>query len=221
MNNFKTVIVIRHGELENPKRIAYNRDTVMEKEDIIHLSGYGKEQYKLLGQLIKKQFKIVKILYSPETRAKESVEALNEVLELNKYSVKEDAGLDEIYAPAGYKERLSLDEWNKVSGNAYDKVKWAKYNHEMPLSIINRFEITFNKLVNELKPEETGILISHGDPIAWWIYYKVNNLIPEYTRLKDFIYLKKGEALVIKVGSNNKWAGYYILADKSLKEGTD
>ena len=44
----KRILVIRHGELENPRGIVYNRDSVM-GEEIIHLSEKGREHVPVLS----------------------------------------------------------------------------------------------------------------------------------------------------------------------------
>ena len=75
---YKYIIFVRHGEPNNPKHIVYNLDEVMRKEDIIHLTVYGKKQLKALGRVIKKKgFNVVKILHSNQTRVIESSKALN------------------------------------------------------------------------------------------------------------------------------------------------
>ena len=201
---YKFIIVIRHGELDNPKRIVYNRDEVMKKEEIIHLSDYGKEQMRLLGELIKKRkFRVAKIFHSPETRVRESTHELNKILRVIDVAVKKE--LDEVYGPGGYIEGINIDQWeNDMRGDAYDESRWGKYHHEKPEEIIKRMEKIFWEIERSLKIGETGILVSHGDPIAWWINYK----------LRSLFYPKKGEAIVVIVDSQGKIFSHYILNEK-------
>ena len=54
MNN-KYIILVRHGEPDNPKKIVYSLDEVMGKGNEIHITEYGKRQLKALGKVIKKR----------------------------------------------------------------------------------------------------------------------------------------------------------------------
>lgn len=73
------ILIIRHGELENPRGIVYNRDSVMRPEDIIHLSEKGCAQFPKLAVEIRRQNKMPTILWNnPETRAQESAEILQD-----------------------------------------------------------------------------------------------------------------------------------------------
>lgn len=60
--------------------------------------------------------------------------------------------------------------------------------------------------VAKLKPHEIGLLVSHGDPIAWLL----NTLDPEQTEkptsenLRYLHYPAKGDAAIITVDETNK-----------------
>jgi broad specificity phosphatase PhoE len=57
----KFILIVRHGELDNPENIVYNRDSVMKIP--IHLSALGKRHMLEIGQLIKsKDFNLTKYL---------------------------------------------------------------------------------------------------------------------------------------------------------------
>ena len=216
----KFVIVARHGELYNPNNILYNRDRVMKAEDIIHLSDYGKEQMRILGQLIsKRKFRVSSIDHSPSTRAVESKDELNKALGVEADKMHELDDLDDVYAPGGYLIGMKLDEFVKQGGNAYEPILWAKYNHEGIPSVAKRLERVFWQMAKSLKVGETGVIVSHGDPIAIWIQNLITGQVPLAENLRKGVYPNKGEAIVAIIDPQGNFFTHYILTDPSLKEG--
>ncbi len=209
----KFIIILRHGLLSNSKNITYNRDEVMKKEDIIHLSKEGKKQVELVGMTFKnKKFNIKELWYSPQTRTSESAYELNKILKLPKFALKKEYGLNEVYAPGPYLEKIPHDYWIKVLvGNAYDEKRWLKYRHEKPSDVIRRIDKTFWRMAKVLRGGETGILISHGDPMAWWINYQISGKTPDPQKLRSLIYPKKGQAIVCTISFDNKFIKYNLL----------
>lgn len=172
---------------------------------------------KRLGDaLTQKSFKIVKILHSPEMRTSESAQILNSNLRVREVTSNKD--LDDTYAPGGYREKMSMDEFQKIGGNAYDR-RWNKYHHEKPQVIIKRIEHVFQNTVRRLKSGETAVFLSHGDPIAWWINWKTSGKIPSPKRLRKLIYPNKGEALVLTINAQANIDKCDILDDPSLIKG--
>lgn len=215
---YKYIILVRHGEPDNPKNIVYNLDEVMEKEDMIHITDYGKRQLKALGKVIKKEnFKVVKIRYSNQTRAVESTLALNEILKVK--NIKKESKLKDVFAPGVYLEGLTMHQWKDQKGNAYDKVRWRKYNHEKPQRIIQRIDEVFWESVKNLEVDQTAVLISHGDPIAWWINHQVVGKIPNPKQLRDLIYPNQGQGIVVVLNSKNEIVKHYLLKDPNLLKG--
>lgn len=214
----KFVIVARHGELDNPKNIVYNLDQVMDPADIIHITEYGKEQMRSLGKVIKKRkFRVKSLHFSNQTRAKESASALNEILGIQ--NSQEDETIRDVYAPGPYHKRLKMDDFQKMGGDAHNPELWKQYHHESPEAVINRFNNSFWTMVEELEAGETGIMVSHGDPIAWWINTQVSEKIPKPKELRNLIYPNKGEAIVVVINPQGKFFTYYFLTDPSLKKG--
>jgi len=201
---------VRHGELNNPKEIVYNRDKVMQSEDIIHLSKTGEKQLMDLAKIIKNQQFRPRLLWtSPETRTVESAEALAQVLKV-KLEKKQD--LDEIYCPGPYLEKLKMPLWRKT-GNPYDQKRWAKYDHEKPANTVKRLTRIFWQIVEKLKAGETGVLVSHGDPIMWLVNYLNYHDILDYPELQKRYYPKKGEAIIFILNLKNKILKHYLLND--------
>jgi broad specificity phosphatase PhoE len=215
---YKYIILVRHGEPDNPKNIVYSLDEIMNKKDMIHITDYGKLQLKALGKVIIRQgYKVVKVRYSNQIRAVESVKALNKILRIN--DIKPDLRLRDGYAPGPYIEKFTMDQWKKGENNIFDIRRWGQYNHEKPESIINRFNDIYEETIKNLDIGNTAILLSHGDLIALWINYKIQGKLPNLTKLKSLIYLRQGEAFVIKLNNENKTVKQYLLEDQELLKG--
>jgi broad specificity phosphatase PhoE len=157
------------------------------------------------------------ISYSNQTRAVESAKELNR--ELGVFDEQVEPRLKDLYAPGAYLEGLTMNEWKKHKGNAYDKVRWGKYNHEEPESVIKRIAEVFWERVKRLKVGQTAILLSHGDPIAWWINHQVVGKLPQADALRDQIYPNQGQAIVCIIDPQGNFFTHYILTDQSLIKG--
>lgn len=206
----KEIILLRHGEFDNPSGIVYNRDSLMRKEDIIHLSSEGRKQIRELGDFIKeKKIKVKVIVSSPQTRALESAEELRKVLGLS--SVEISDLLDDVYCPGPYLEKMSMIEHEKRGGNVYDKNRWGKYNHETPEHAIERMRLIFHQTAQRLNISEAGILVSHGDPIAWFANTINGEKIPDPDDLRSQIYPSKGNGILYLIDGNNKITNQYML----------
>ena len=215
---YKYIILVRHGEPNNPKKIVYNLDEVMKKEDINHITVDGKKQLRALGKVInQKKFRVVRIRYSNQIRAVESALEINKALKVK--DAKVEPRLRDVYAPGGYLERMTMDELKRQPGNIYNRSRWRKYHHETPESIIKRFDDVFQETKNNLKSDETAILLSHGDPIAWWINFKVMNKLPDSKQLRNLIYPVQGQGLMVVLDSENKIIKHYYLKDPELLLG--
>lgn len=204
----KKIIVIRHGEVDNPKDLAYNRDVVMKKEDIIHISQKGQDQLRRVGETIKKSgLNPVFLWVSPETRAIESTEELDKSFNLS-YEIKSE--LDEVYAPGPYQKRITMSKW-EILGNHYDRKIWAQYNHETPKDVVSRMTNIFWQMVGKLQPGQSGILLSHGDPTCWLLNKIILNEVPEYHQAQKNFFLHKGQAVVIEINQQNRLVKYTFL----------
>lgn len=204
----KKIIVSRHGEIDNPRDLAYNRDSVMKKEDIIHLSQKGRDQLKKIGETIKKSgLNPVLLWVSPETRTIESAEELNKFLNLS-YVVKPE--LDEVYTPGPYKKGITMSKWETLS-NHYDRKIWAGYNHETPEDVVNRMTDIFRQMAGKLQSGQSGILLSHGDPICWLLNKIILNKVPEYHQSQKNFFLHKGQAVVLEINQQNKLVKHTFL----------
>lgn len=205
----KFVLIVRHGDLNNPTNVVYNRDSAM-GENIIHLSETGVEQMQSLADLIKaRRFNLKKIYTSPETRAQESTQELNKKLAV---PIEVVTNLDDADASGPYQEGMKMDEFASIKGDVYDQARWGKYNHERPEDIVSRMQNVFNNISSSLSVGETGLMLSHGDPIAWLANYLYSETVPNPSDLRGMIYSAKGQALVTVIGPDNRIFTLYSLA---------
>lgn len=212
----KMVVVVRHGELENPKGMVYNRDAVMKPEDIIHLSSEGTDQMETLAQLLKqRRFNCVEIVSSPEERAKESIGAFNKVLNIRESAT--DPNLDDVYAPGPYREGMTMKELAEIGGDVYDESRWGQYNHERPEAVAARMEKAFWAVAQKLKVGETGVLVSHGDAIAWLLNKITSDKLPYPGELREKLYPVKGSGTLAVIDPEGKLFTLYSLTGESTK----
>jgi broad specificity phosphatase PhoE len=203
----KFVLIVRHGELDNPTNIVYNRDSVMDEP--IHLSNIGTKQMHKLSELINSRgFNLVKIFTSPETRTQESTRELNSKFGLP-IQVSED--LDDVYAPDPYNQSWKMNKLMDIEGNVYDLP-----NTEKPESVTQRMCRIFDSTADSLRVGQAVILVSHGDPIAFLINSLIENLVPNPKILREKNYPNKGQATLAVIGPDGK-----ILCTYFLNESTE
>ena len=212
----KFILIVRHGELENPKAIVYNRDSVMRPEDVLHLNTQGKEQMEELAQVIgERKFHCTALLVSPETRTRESADILARGLGLEPV-VTDD--LEEVYAPGPYLEGMTTSKWLQIHGNVYDTNRWGNYHHETPKEIVARMERAFRTIKERLGVGETGIIVSHGDPIAYLVNYLATGKIPPPDTLKSSHFSTKGQGVVVVLDPHGNFFTTYILNPSPKKK---
>lgn len=94
---------------------------------------------------------------------------------------------------------MKIKQLREENVDYYDPIRWAKYNHEEPEQIIERMTRAIWDMADSLEPGATGILVSHGDPIAWAANYLLLGTIPEPKKLREKLYPTKGQALMLTV----------------------
>lgn len=213
----KEIILLRHGEFNNPSGIVYNRDKLMRKGEEVHLSTEGKMQMQELGNFIKgKGIKVKMIISSPEFRTLESAQELQKALGLPKIEISDL--LDDMYAPGPYLEKMSMIEHEKRGGNVYDKNRWGKYNHETPEHAIGRMRLIFHQTAQRLNISEACILISHGDPIAWFANTINRETAPNPQDLRSQIYPSKGNGILYVIDEESNIINQYMLREIEKKK---
>ena len=163
-----------------------------------------------LGLLIvQRGFKIVRISVSPETRAQESVKYLTADNPFPEFETVDD--LDDAYAPGPYLKRITMDQFAEQGGNVYDDSLWKDYPHEQSEAIVGRMRKAFDEMAESIKIGESGILLSHGDPISWLLNDVIKGSLPKPKDLRNSLYPEKGVASVLVLDSSNKLINHYKL----------
>ncbi len=206
----KFVIVVRHGELDNPEGKLYSRDAIMAPQDIMHLSKMGEKQMKdVAGVIQERKFHCVRIDVSPETRTQESMRELQKQLNVSTQRTVDD--LDDTYAPGPYVEGVKMREFQQMSGDVYDSRRWGNYNHEQPVNIVARMKKAVHDMSEDLRVGQAGVILSHGDPIAWLLNSIASDTMPEPKNLRSALYPAKGQAVAIIFDSENTFFAAYTL----------
>jgi len=200
----KFILIVRHGELDNPTNSVYNRDSIMSKP--IHLSAKGINHMQKTADLIRaKEFDLTYIFTSPEMRTQESALELKNKLDL---PIKIDNYLDEIYAPDPYNKGWKMDKLISLGGDVYHLP-----NTESPESVTRRMLKIFNIAANSLRVGQAAILVSHGDPIVFLTHFLKTNSIPDPKILREITYPAKGQALVVVIEPSGKLFTFYLLSE--------
>lgn len=119
--------------------------------------------------------------------------------------------LDDLCAPGPYIEGMKMRNLETIGGNVYDKARWGQYHHELAESAIARMQNLFWRVADSLKVGGTGVMISHGDPIAWLMNTLMKDQTPTPENLRSLIYPNKGEGMVVVLDSNNQLFTIYSL----------
>lgn len=206
----KIVIVARHGEVENPSGIVYNRDEYM-GDKIIHLSNEGRSQIESLAKHIQsRHFSPKEVISSPLSRATETSEIFKDRLHIGN-NVRVVEYLNDTKAPGVWMEQIKFSDFMKTGGNVYDSKRWEKYDHETPQEIVNRMKTALYNIAGSIRPGESVIIVSHGDPIAWLLNVVVDNKMPNPENLRDSIYPAKGSAVAVIFDSKGNYFSAYEM----------
>lgn len=193
-----TVFLIRHGEIDNPKKILYGSNFNLKINDI------GRKQIQEVAERIKRLgFKIGKIYSSPLSRAQESAKIIAKEFRIEKIITKQ--GLTDTDIPALADKPLAIrSEIFKTGTDAYDE-KYVKMGNESRDQIVKRMKDTFNSIVKENKGK-TAIIVSHGDPLQFLLYVLTNpdKKVPSMNILAGESYPTKGSATKLVLDENAK-----------------
>jgi len=213
----KFIIIVRHGELENPKNIVYNLDQAMDPKDIIHISETGKRQMTDLGKVIdERHFNWAVAVASDQQRAKESIEVM---VGERKISIKIDERLNDVYAPGPYKRGMTMEDYRKMKGDVYTE-EWREFNHESPEAVTQRMEAAFWEMTHNIGVGETAVLLSHGDAIAYLLNKLEYGKTADPGKLRDSLYPEKGQAIVYIIEPDGSlFSRYRMEGENKIKGG--
>ena len=205
-----TIIIVRHGKFLNPSGMVYNRDSVMDKKDWIHLSKEGEEQIQTLAEtIISHKFHVTTIWTSPSSRAKESATILAKTFGVPDVHIQDM--IDDVLSPAPYKQRMTTTQLEELKGDVYSLAK------ETPLTVARRMKQTLVMMSKQLHKGETGVLVSHGDPTAWLLRNIIQGVLPVPKDLHDAFYLPKAGAAAIFLSDNRIPLAVHFLTDLNEK----
>lgn len=212
----KFIIVARHGEVDNPNNIVYNLDEAMKFEDIIHISEEGERQMSRLGKLINgRHFNVVSVTASNQQRTRESAKAM---VGEKTISIGIDERLKDVYAPGPYKKGMTMEDFRKMKGDVYTE-EWRDFGHELPEVITQRMETALWAIEKKIGVGETAVLVSHGDAIAFLLNKLESGKVADSHKLREGLYLGKGEAVVYIVSPEGEIFSRYFLIGNEVKKG--
>lgn len=204
------VIIVRHGKFLNPSGLVYNRDSVMDPKDWIHLSKEGEKQMQKLAETItSREFHVTTIWTSPASRAKESAIILAKTLRVA--DMQTNDMLDDVLSPAPYRQRMTMTQLEELKGDVYALAQ------ETPQIIAQRMKQTFVMMAEHLHQGETGILVSHGDPTAWLLRDVIYGILPSPKDLRSAFYLSKGGAVAIFLSQKHIPLAVHFLTNMNEK----
>ena len=170
-------LFLRHGEVQNLKNIQYGSSPGY------FLSKNGLLQAKKIGQQIKEDFKIRKIISSPLLRARQTAFAVNEELKLN-ITYSED-----------------LTEWQGISkwiGLTIDEIKLTDEYKSYKVNSIKTnepLEEVYKRVGRIFKNNKDTLFISHQDTIRAFTYFYLSD--------KDFSKNRPDHCELQKIENNN------------------
>jgi broad specificity phosphatase PhoE len=205
-----TVIIVRHGKFLNPSGIVYNRDSVMDQKDWIHLSNEGEKQMQTLAKtILSYKFHVTTIWTSPTTRAKESALILAQTLGVADIQSKDM--LDDVLSPAPYKQHMTMAQLEALKGNVYSLAE------ETPAAVALRMKQALVLMAKHLHKEETGVLVSHGDPTAWLLRDSIQGALPSPKDLRDALYLPLAGAAAVFLSDKQILLAVHFLTNLNEK----
>lgn len=194
-----TLLITRHGLVNNPKGLIYGRHVD------IHLSKEGHRQMEQVGKTIKERgFEPKKIYSSILTRAKQSSNEIAKSFPQIKIVLEED--LQDVYAPTLTSKTI---EWlHEMEAQGVDLYEHPDYvgDMETKVEIAKRMKKVLDKIILD-NPGDTVIVLSHGDPIAFLKAMITNSKepIPSTSKLKNNgHYPQKGEVWCVTFGPEDE-----------------
>lgn len=198
--------IVRHGEIDNPRKIAYGSNIEMS------LSDKGRMQIQNLGLRILESGIIPSIIYSSILeRGLESASILSKTLGV--LNIERDPNLKDSYMPALAGKPISI--FDELYGKGQDEYgpEFVKQGNESREEIINRMFGVYEKAI--LSGKDCVALVSHGDPIRF-LLYKLENpdstVIPGMNVLSKTDYLPKGHAWKLSLDEQGNFLSKELIS---------
>ncbi len=183
------IFLIRHGDLENPKKIIY--------DGTISLSEFGKEKMRKLGRIFREMGVIPDAVVSSDfLRAMQSSqEIMSNYPDLN-ILIEPDPRLQDPHSPDLFGKSIA---WLAEIVDPYTYPELLNSRIERPPSFTARMVESIKDILRK-RGGKTIFVISHGDPTAFAMWQLLNpgQPLPSLKELKNekgrVVYLEKGEA---------------------------
>ncbi len=202
------VYFIRHGELNNPKQVFYDREVPLP------LNRIGKKQIESLGRFFLKNSIFSEVIYSsPLLRTKQSAKILSKLFG-NKKIIFDKRLLERSSKNIAGRPLVLEKEW----GDQYRNPN-ADYMVESPESMAKRISACIQELIKKHKGK-TFFIISHGDPLAFGMYRLLHpkKALPSISRLTGEKYLKKSQAWRVVFNSNGKILEHRLIKNSFVSQ---
>lgn len=185
-----TVILIRHGEVDNPKKIFYGRSLD------ISLNQKGEKQLTLIGKKLAREKLFPENIYSsPLKRAVQSSKIILKHLK-KKITLQIEPGLIDVDIPALVGHPIAeRDLIHSRNTDEYDEEFVAKGNEPRD-KIVKRMERTFWKIAKKNKGK-ISLIVSHGDPLRFLLFrlFNRNSPVMPISKEIDSNYVAKGQGV--------------------------
>lgn len=167
----------------------------------------GRSQLEHVGEILSnRRFTVRQIKASDQERAIHSTEALIDGYERRNAQNKRDLltprmetdeRLRDGNTPGPYMLRMKMKDFAATSGRV-DTSEWDEYNHERPETILARMHNAANDAISSVRPGETAVLVSHGDPSAMLLALLGDGFPPNLDTMRNHdLYPAKGEAIAV------------------------
>ncbi len=187
MNN-TTIYFIRHGKIENPKKIYYGRTINLP------LSAEGLHEVEKLAQSLRERHAKFDVIYSsPLSRALVTAHALARVLEVSGKNIFQTNDLIDVNIPVlvgtpiSQRKKIHLSGFDEYSG------KYEAAGNESRDAITKRMISAIRKILH-IHRGKVIVVVSHGDPLRFLLFrlLRKSKRIPSIGVLKAIYYPPKG-----------------------------
>ena len=186
--NETIIYFIRHGKIENPKKIYYGRTINLP------LSIEGLHEVEKFAQSLHERHVKFDVIYSsPLFRALATAYALARVLEVPEKNIFQMNDLIDVNIPVLVGTPISQRKKIHISGFDEYSGKYEAAGNESREAITKRMISAIRQILQTHQGKIIGV-VSHGDPLRFLLYRlkSANKLIPSIGMLKEMYYPPKG-----------------------------
>ncbi len=200
------VFLIRHGEIENPKKVLYGSNIDFPLNDT------GRGQINQVAEKIKKIGEIPHIIYtSPLIRAEQSSQIIAGKFGLED-SIRIEDNLKDVNIPALAGKPFTIRKELHAQGLDEYSEKFVSMGNESRKQVVDRMKKVFRKIVSGNKGKII-VIISHGDPIQFLLYSLEHPTveIPSMDTIANQNYPPKGSVVRLVIDENGSLTKKTIL----------